>query len=153
VFSITQFGAPNGLCSSITKSKHIKAVNRPYCHSGKNKPLGQMLITNQCNDKLAAARTHFTSQGMLNGSPSSMANALLGIFSSGHNPQVDDIAHNPSSQLVLPHDHEDQHASINKHSHCDLRPEDGPEAGAEISLAKTYGTHYFSPFLQLFSPR
>jgi hypothetical protein len=26
VFSITQFGAPNGLCSSITKSKHIKAV-------------------------------------------------------------------------------------------------------------------------------
>ena len=26
VFSITQFGAPNGLCSSITESKHIKAV-------------------------------------------------------------------------------------------------------------------------------
>ena len=26
VFAITQFGAPNGLCSSITESKHIKAV-------------------------------------------------------------------------------------------------------------------------------
>ena len=26
VFSITQFGAPNGLCSSITELKHIKAI-------------------------------------------------------------------------------------------------------------------------------
>ena len=26
VFAIMQFGAPNGLCSSITESKHIKAV-------------------------------------------------------------------------------------------------------------------------------
>ena len=26
VFSITQFGAPNGLCSSIMESKHIKAI-------------------------------------------------------------------------------------------------------------------------------
>lgn len=30
IFSIMQFGAPNGLCSSITESKHIKAVKRPY---------------------------------------------------------------------------------------------------------------------------
>ena len=27
---IRLFGAPNGLCSSITESKHIKAVKRPY---------------------------------------------------------------------------------------------------------------------------
>ena len=46
-FLITQFGAPNGLCSSITESKHIKAVKRPYRQSICNKPLGQMLITNQ----------------------------------------------------------------------------------------------------------
>ena len=27
---IQMFGAPNGLCSSITESKHIKAVKEPY---------------------------------------------------------------------------------------------------------------------------
>lgn len=27
------FGAPNGLCSSITESKHIKAVKEPYRRS------------------------------------------------------------------------------------------------------------------------
>ena len=81
-FAITQFSAPNGLCSSITESKHIKAVKRPYCWSGKNKPMGQMLVTNQRFDKLAAARTYFTSRGMLNGSPISTVNAQLSIFSS-----------------------------------------------------------------------
>lgn len=112
-----------------------------------------MLITNQRNDKLAAARTHFTSQGMLNGSPSSMPDALLGIFSSGHESQANDIAHNPGTQPALPRDHEDRHTSINEHSRHNSRPEDDPEAGAEISLAKTYGMHYISPFLRLRSPR
>ncbi|KAF8883641.1 hypothetical protein CPB84DRAFT_1850916 [Gymnopilus junonius] len=66
--SIELFGAPNGLCSSITENKHIKAVKMPYRHSNRNKPLGQMLITNQCMDKLAAARVDFTARRMLRGS-------------------------------------------------------------------------------------
>jgi hypothetical protein len=66
-FLITQFGAPNGLCSSITESKHIKAVKKPYRRSSRNKPLGQMLVTNQRLDKIAAARIDFTSRGMLSG--------------------------------------------------------------------------------------
>ncbi|KAF8871136.1 hypothetical protein CPB84DRAFT_1754164 [Gymnopilus junonius] len=44
--SIELFGAPNGVCSSITENKHIKAVKRPYRRSNRNKPLGQMLVTN-----------------------------------------------------------------------------------------------------------
>jgi hypothetical protein len=44
---ITQFDAPNGLCSSITESKHIKSMKKPYRRSSRNKPLSQMLITNQ----------------------------------------------------------------------------------------------------------
>ncbi|KAG6823993.1 hypothetical protein H0H92_008355, partial [Tricholoma furcatifolium] len=68
VDSITQFGSPNGLCSSITESKHIQAVKRPYRRSNKNQPLGQMLITNQRLNKLAAARIDFLRRGMLNGS-------------------------------------------------------------------------------------
>ena len=61
------FGAPNGLCSSITESKHIKAVKEPWRRSNKNAPLGQMLLTNQRLDKLAASRVDFARRGMLEG--------------------------------------------------------------------------------------
>ena len=62
---IREFGAPNGLCSSITESKHIKAVKEPWRRSSHFKALGQMLLTNQRLDKLAAARVDFKARGML----------------------------------------------------------------------------------------
>ncbi|KAG1765182.1 hypothetical protein EV702DRAFT_1182518 [Suillus placidus] len=63
---IQLFGAPNGLCSSITKTKHIKAVKEPWRCSSRYHALGQMLVTNQRLDKLAASRIDFKSRGMLN---------------------------------------------------------------------------------------
>ncbi|KAG2116276.1 hypothetical protein DEU56DRAFT_974984 [Suillus clintonianus] len=65
---IRRFGAPNGLCSSITESKHIKAVKEPWRRSNRYKALGQMLLTNQRLDKIAAARSDFEARGMLQGS-------------------------------------------------------------------------------------
>ncbi|KAG1840400.1 hypothetical protein C8R48DRAFT_751327 [Suillus tomentosus] len=65
---IRMFGAPNGLCSSITESKHIKAVKQPWRRSSKYNALSQMLLTNQRLDKVAAARVDFTTHGMLKGS-------------------------------------------------------------------------------------
>ncbi|KAI0071073.1 hypothetical protein K474DRAFT_1712777 [Panus rudis PR-1116 ss-1] len=62
---IEEFGAPNGLCSSITEAKHIRAVKQPWRRSSKYEPLGQMLVTNQRQDKLAAAYDEFSSRGML----------------------------------------------------------------------------------------
>jgi hypothetical protein len=62
---IQMFGAPNGLCSSITENKHITAVKEPYRRSNRFKALGQMLVTNQRLDKLAAARVDFEARGML----------------------------------------------------------------------------------------
>ena len=62
---IMEFGAPNGLCSSITESRHITAVKKPWRRSSRYKALGQMLTTNQRLDKLAAARVDFWSRGML----------------------------------------------------------------------------------------
>ena len=64
---IRLFGAPNGLCSSITESKHIRAVKEPWRRSNRNQALGQMLVTNQRLDQLMAARSDFTNRGMLNG--------------------------------------------------------------------------------------
>jgi hypothetical protein len=64
---IRNFGAPNGLCTSITESKHIRAVKEPWRRSNHNEALGQMLVSNQRLDQLAAARTDFANRGMLNG--------------------------------------------------------------------------------------
>ncbi|KAI0070656.1 hypothetical protein K474DRAFT_1687360 [Panus rudis PR-1116 ss-1] len=67
-YMILMFGAPNGLCSSITESKHIKAVKEPWRRTNKYEALGQMLLINQHLDKLAAIRVYFTAIGMLLGS-------------------------------------------------------------------------------------
>ncbi|KAG2743057.1 hypothetical protein P692DRAFT_20878964 [Suillus brevipes Sb2] len=73
---IQEYGAPNGLCSSITESRHITAVKWPWRRSNRYNALGQMLLTNQCLDKLGLARVDFVAQGML---PSSVS-----IPSCGH---------------------------------------------------------------------
>jgi hypothetical protein len=64
---IRLFGAPNGICTSISESKHRSAVKEPWRQSSRNEALGQMLVTNQRRDQLAAARTDFGSRGMLEG--------------------------------------------------------------------------------------
>ncbi|KAI6017642.1 hypothetical protein PISMIDRAFT_119775 [Pisolithus microcarpus 441] len=64
---IQLFGAPNRLCSSITESKHVKAVKKPYRRTNRYRALGQMLLINQCLDKLAASWVDFDSRGMLEG--------------------------------------------------------------------------------------
>ena len=64
---IHSFGAPNGLCSSITESKHIKAVKEPWQRSNHFDTLSQMLLTNQRLYKLAAAQVDFANCGMLQG--------------------------------------------------------------------------------------
>ncbi|KAH9842964.1 uncharacterized protein C8Q71DRAFT_698981 [Rhodofomes roseus] len=61
------FGALYGLCTSLTESKHIKAVKEPWRRSNRYRALGQMLTTNQRLDKLAAARVDFAARGMLEG--------------------------------------------------------------------------------------
>ena len=67
ITGIRLFGSPNGVCSSITESKHIRAVKKPWRASSKNNPLPQILRANQRLDKLSAARSVFTSRHMLAG--------------------------------------------------------------------------------------
>jgi hypothetical protein len=75
---IRAVGAPNGLCSSITESKHITAVKKPWRRSNRHKALGQMLLTNQRLDKLAAANVDFAERGMLEGTCLSDALKTIG---------------------------------------------------------------------------
>jgi hypothetical protein len=76
--AIRLFGAPNGLCTSITESKHKYAIKGPYQRSNHYKEMGQMLTTNQRLDKLAASRVDFAVRGMLNGTCLSQVSQRLG---------------------------------------------------------------------------
>ena len=67
VHLIWTFGAPNGLCSFITESKHIDVVKELWWWSRHWEMLKEMLTTNSHNDKLAAACVDFGSHGMLEG--------------------------------------------------------------------------------------
>ncbi|KAF8961217.1 hypothetical protein BDZ97DRAFT_1664537, partial [Flammula alnicola] len=119
-FMITQFGAPNGLCSSITESKHIKAVKKPYRRSSRNKPLGQMLVTNQRNDKLAAARVDFKARGMLDGP--NLSGFLGELYDDGIG------APQPGDDVGV----------LDAREVNDAGAVDEPLAEAEVKLAKTY---------------
>ena len=65
VRAIQLFGSLNGLCSSITESKHIAAVKIPWRSSNRYDALAQMLETNTRLSKLAAARVEYGRSGML----------------------------------------------------------------------------------------
>lgn len=62
---VKEFGAPNGLCSSITESRHITAVKKPWRRSNRYQALGQILLTNQRLDKLAALRSSLVAQSLI----------------------------------------------------------------------------------------
>jgi hypothetical protein len=74
------FGLPNGLCSLITESKHIKAVKEPWRRSNRYNALLQMLVTNQQLNKLAAVLADFLTQGMLDGSVLDAYNNTQGVL-------------------------------------------------------------------------
>ncbi|KAL0058104.1 hypothetical protein AAF712_015232 [Marasmius tenuissimus] len=71
------FGSPNGLCSSITESKHIKAVKEPWRRSSRHKALPQMLKTISRLEKMNAIQQKFRKRGWLVGSTSWFTNALM----------------------------------------------------------------------------
>jgi len=142
---IQEFGAPNGLCSSITESKHIKAVKKPWRRSNRFKALGQMLVTNQRLDKLAAARVDFENRRMLRGS---VISAAIGeVELQLHDKQgphdldtgaqrfhTDDVSR---PQHYTGDDDEDHHSSDGGDEEAQIH--DGPCVLNYVRLAKTPG--------------
>ncbi len=63
--NIVAFGAPNGLCSSITESHHITAVKKPWRRSNRYNALSQMLLINQRLNKLQALHSDLVSRGLV----------------------------------------------------------------------------------------
>ena len=112
--AICLFGSPNGLCSSMMESKHIKAVKEPWRCSSWHKALLQMLRTNSRLDKMSFARRIFTEWGMMLGSTSSYTAMVL----RGEQPAVPVEA--------------DQEDGSN-----DMGPTSGPKVLSSIELACT----------------
>ncbi|KAJ7175244.1 hypothetical protein C8R43DRAFT_976292 [Mycena crocata] len=116
---IRLFGSPNGLCSSITESKHIKAVKEPWRRSSHFNALAQMLVTITRLDKLAAANQAFTVRGMMTGTTSSYTAAVL----AGQQPQI--IAADAAAALD-DDDDDDDDGTVH-----------GPRSLSDIELAPT----------------
>jgi hypothetical protein len=112
---IPMFGAPNGLCSSITESKHIKAVKEPWRRSSRFKALPQMLRTLTRLDKLSALRIIFAKKGMMNGTTSEYTARTCGE-SIDNKPFVDKVSETED----------------------DCGPTSGPKALSVVELATTH---------------
>jgi hypothetical protein len=69
---IQLFGAPDGLCSSLTESKHIKVVKEPWRRSSRFRALVQMLWTIIRIEKMAAFHHSLVKNGLLKGTTSSV---------------------------------------------------------------------------------
>ncbi|KDQ06050.1 hypothetical protein BOTBODRAFT_121950 [Botryobasidium botryosum FD-172 SS1] len=123
---IQLFGSPNGLCSSITESRHITAVKEPYRRSNRWNAISQITLTNQRLDKLSAAHAHFTAHGMMHGTVlSSILNSMLGPFA------------------VPPSGAEESDGDSDDDSDDDeIGPADEDDALTGIALARTPVPHY-----------
>ncbi|KIM38198.1 hypothetical protein M413DRAFT_76253 [Hebeloma cylindrosporum] len=127
--SIRLFGSPNGLCSSITESKHIDAVKKPWRCSSRHEPLFQMLQRISREEKLHAARRYFARQGMMDGSTSSYT-AMI---------------HAGGAPVPEPENKEEEGLDDDE----DLGPSSGPKVLSSIKLAKRAEPKYPDSLVQL----
>ncbi|KAG1834004.1 hypothetical protein DFJ58DRAFT_719386 [Suillus subalutaceus] len=121
-------------------SKHIKAVKEPWRRSSRSNALGQMLLTNQHLDKLAAAHADFEAHGMLRGSCLSNALGELRRCQNVHednNSELDDnmmadMAQEDHSRRL--HVYEPRHQSVEVDAGEIV---DGPTVESHVGLAAT----------------
>ena len=146
--SIPLFGSPNGLCSSITESKHIKAVKEPWRRSSRYKALIQMLRTITRLDKIAALRRIFLKKGMLVGTTAAYIAQLLSETDS-------DAAGDEENRATEEGEDEDEEQGEDYGKvgadEClrDVGPVSGPQALSSIMLAPTRGRHLTCPSQEL----
>ena len=123
---IRDHASPNGLCTSITESKHITAVRKPYRRSSRYNALQQIITTNERLDKLARARADFTERGMLHGS------CLLAALERASQ----DLAHH---QLDTSEDNStmDSDDNANSSNHSDNDSQDSDGHGTELGAGNS----------------
>ena len=138
ILKIKLFGSPNGICSSLTESKHRSAVKEPWRRSNHFNPLPQMVKTISQLVKLAALWRIFRNHGMLNSTISEYASALI----DGDVP------------AILPYRlHDGEKASDDDSDDDDGGPLSMPRALAQVTLAATPGMLDFCWIIETISQR
>jgi hypothetical protein len=99
--SIRLFGSPNGLCSSITESRHITAIKRPWYRSNRHNAFEQIIHTNTRLSKLAATRVEFERRGMLYGNVLTAPQISAGIEDEEVLAGPPSLIRSPSPEIVM----------------------------------------------------
>jgi hypothetical protein len=140
IYGIRNFGSPNGLDSSITESKHIDAVKKPWRRSNRNHALEQILKTNTRMYKLAAARIEFGRKGLLDGGLMDDAERIAAARADGVADEDLDIevyGHVPDDDPD-----EDPDAEADDHDRIDVDAVQLPwSADTEVRLSRKHGTY------------
>lgn len=138
IVSIVDFGSPNGLCSSITESRHISAVKEPWRRSNRFNALAQMLVTIVRLDKINSLHRLLSLHGYLDGSVS-YGMALSFEDSSGtHRLRC-------HGELGLDEDQDcddaDVEGEVTQDATLDeVQPAAGPRLASSVKLCATQGT-------------
>jgi hypothetical protein len=152
--SIPLFGSPNGLCSSIMESKHIKAVKEPWRRSSRFRALPQMLRIIVRLEKLTALRRRFLHKSMLVGSTAGYITQSYykrGNLDDDGDMFMKDSDGDSVSELDTNVDDADEehprstgNQDAGKERLHDIGPVHGPQALSSIVLASTPGMHLIS---------
>lgn len=135
---IIQFGSPNGLCLSITESKHIKAMKEPWCWSSCFKALAQLLCYIIRMEKMGALWCQLQPRGLLVGSTAASfckATVVSGPDSDNKGSNFSDSDDNLDT-FTLQSCSSSPDEGINN-----AGPENGPQIIHSISLAATPGVY------------
>lgn len=123
VNSIRLFGSPNGLCSSITESKHIVSVKETWRRSSRFEALEQMVQSITRLDKLKAMRSRIAERNMMVGSTYTYVSGIMAGEIPEEAPEADEEDLDDDS---------------------DLGPASGPRTMSSVHLARTPGASYSS---------
>jgi hypothetical protein len=138
VTGIMNFGSPNGLCSSITESKHIVAVKNPWRRSSRYKALAQMVRTINRLDKLAALHRVYLKQGMMVGTTSAYMACTLHRHLPGSDSEVEVEVEDGHWQDDESDDESDSDDEEDDDDMGAVGPVSGPKALSSVALASRY---------------
>lgn len=147
--AILDFGSPNGLCSSITESRHITAVKEPWRRSNRYEALSQMLTIINRMDKMLALRCALKLAGLMRGSTTyGVALALTQQLQAHTGGTADDEDDNPDNE----HDGDDDEMALAGAGSSgdiddndefvtmdEIAPESGPRLASSVTLSATRG--------------